>query len=163
MFLVSLPLLQRKQEIPNPNNLQRITTLFCQPLRHNMKVIFLATFLLIISGARAISNKDEDFDVKFTSENRSIIQSNEQPHNLLGTISLTFPTTSNLIFIHFVEVNVDEFISGSISGLIFDLVHPYKIGFLLFVNLFQVLSLLRLKHATLYKLLLLFIFTQPWT
>ncbi|KAL5072339.1 hypothetical protein RYX36_011323 [Vicia faba] len=52
----------------------------------------------VIFCAQAISNEDEDFNMKFTSENRSIIQSKEQAHNLLGTISLTFPTSSNLIF-----------------------------------------------------------------
>jgi hypothetical protein len=54
-----------------------------------MKVIFLATFLLIISGAQAISNEDEDFNMNFTSK---------QAHELLGTISLTFQTSINLIF-----------------------------------------------------------------
>jgi hypothetical protein len=54
-----------------------------------MKVIFLATFLLIISGAQAISSEDEDFNMNFTSK---------QAHELLGTISLTFQTSINLIF-----------------------------------------------------------------
>ncbi|CAK8574493.1 unnamed protein product [Lathyrus sativus] len=51
-----------------------------------MKLIFLAMFLLIISGAQAISNEDEDFNVNFTSENRSIIQTSEQVQNLLGNL-----------------------------------------------------------------------------
>jgi hypothetical protein len=61
-----------------------------------MKVIFLATFLLIISGAQAISN--EDFNMNFTSKDSSINHSNEQARELLGTTSLTFHTSSNLIF-----------------------------------------------------------------
>jgi hypothetical protein len=62
-----------------------------------MKVIFLATFLLIISsGAQAIPN--EDFNTNFTSKERSISHSNEQAHELLGTISFTFQTSTNLIF-----------------------------------------------------------------
>ncbi|WJX48675.1 hypothetical protein P8452_35208 [Trifolium repens] len=42
-----------------------------------MKVIFLATFLLIISGAQAISSEDEDFNMNFTSK---------QAHELLGNL-----------------------------------------------------------------------------
>ncbi|KAK2378505.1 hypothetical protein QL285_066402 [Trifolium repens] len=42
-----------------------------------MKVIFLATLLLIISGAQAISNEDEDFNMNFTSK---------QAHELLGNL-----------------------------------------------------------------------------
>jgi hypothetical protein len=63
-----------------------------------MKVIFLATFLLIISGAQAISSEDEDFNMNFTSKDSSISHSNEQARELLGTTSLTFQTSSNLIF-----------------------------------------------------------------
>jgi hypothetical protein len=64
-----------------------------------MKVIFVATFLLIISGAQAISNEDEDFNMNFTSKDSSSINhSNEQAYELLGTISLTFQTSTNLIF-----------------------------------------------------------------
>ncbi|CAJ2656431.1 unnamed protein product [Trifolium pratense] len=52
-----------------------------------MKVIFLATFLLIISGAQAISNEDEDFNMNnFTSKDKSISHSNEQAHELLGNL-----------------------------------------------------------------------------
>lgn len=61
-----------------------------------MKVVFLATFLLFISGVVAISN--EDFNMNFTSEGKSIIQSNEQAHELIGKISLTFQISTNLIF-----------------------------------------------------------------
>jgi hypothetical protein len=63
-----------------------------------MKVIFLATFLLLSSGAQAISNEDEDFNMNFTSKDSSISHSNEQAHEILGTISLTFQTNRNLIF-----------------------------------------------------------------
>ncbi|CAL5210497.1 unnamed protein product [Lathyrus oleraceus] len=47
-----------------------------------MKIIFLGMFLLIISCAQAISK--EDFVETFTSADKSLIESNEQGHELNG-------------------------------------------------------------------------------
>lgn len=60
----------------------------CKSLMLNMKIRFLGMFLLIISCAQAISK--EDFVETSTSADRSLIESNEQGHELNGTISLTF-------------------------------------------------------------------------
>ncbi|KAI5392315.1 hypothetical protein KIW84_076919 [Lathyrus oleraceus] len=48
----------------------------------NMKIKFLGMFLLIISCAQAISK--EDFVETFTSADKSLIESNEQGHELNG-------------------------------------------------------------------------------
>ncbi|XP_004507039.1 uncharacterized protein [Cicer arietinum] len=48
-----------------------------------MKVIFLVLFLLIISGAHASSTKD------FNSEDKSLINNNEQSHEFIGNIEVS--------------------------------------------------------------------------
>jgi len=54
-----------------------------------MKVIFLGLVLLIVSSSQAMANRDEDFNMNFTSKEGSIIHSNEQAHELNGTIYLS--------------------------------------------------------------------------
>jgi len=56
-----------------------------------MKLILLATFLLIISTALANMSNEEDFNTK-------------QAHELNGTIYLPFLTSTNLIFHKFCEI-----------------------------------------------------------
>jgi len=56
-----------------------------------MKVIFLGLVLLLVSCTEAIANKDDDFNMNFTSKERSLIHTNEpQAHEHNGTISLPF-------------------------------------------------------------------------